>query len=57
MADNIKRTFFESGFFEIREAFTLPEYVMAQLPPGASPVIAVGSYAVARSKTGFTVFF
>jgi len=57
MSGKVARTFFESGFFEIREAFTLPEHVMAQLPSGASPVIAVGSYAVARSKTGFTVIF
>jgi len=57
MSGNIARIFFESGFFEIREAFSLPEHVMAQLPTEASPVIAVGNYAIVRSKTGFMVVF
>ncbi len=57
MSKRIARTFFGSGFFEIREAFTLPDHVMAKFPQEASPVIPVGYYPVVVSKTGYSVIF
>lgn len=57
MAKSTAKTFFESGFFEIREPFALPDHIAAQLAPEANPVITAGYYPVAVSETGYTVIF